>query len=356
MAKVGEGDPRWVVSDRKDGQNVGNWHWSGERDLRPWAERRLRALIEPVTGADVRVASVSVDGDANIYNRKGKRKVVYDLKVTGEWTTLPSGTEAPKTEGKEKPAHTAGKFITELFVGDDSPDVVVSTDSKSAADPKFKPRFIAQCVPAIITACTTFIGEINAGPDVGEDGAPMPSKEASGKGAPPPLARTPAVPEAKVTDFKRTAGVDVSSAAFRERESAATPLIVRDRFTCSPADLFAAMVGDRARLEAVTRAAATCDPTRGGRWEVLGGAASGTFTEVVDGRKAVLDWRMKDFAEGEKDAKVSVEFNDVDGRTDFVLTVTGLETKRKPSVEGFWRLQLMRPIKLIFGYGNASFL
>ena len=27
MAKVGEGDPRWIVSDRDDGQNVGQWHW-----------------------------------------------------------------------------------------------------------------------------------------------------------------------------------------------------------------------------------------------------------------------------------------------------------------------------------------
>lgn len=27
MAKVGEGDPRWIVTGREDGKNVNNWHW-----------------------------------------------------------------------------------------------------------------------------------------------------------------------------------------------------------------------------------------------------------------------------------------------------------------------------------------
>ena len=27
MAKIGEGDPRWIVSERQDGRNVNQWHW-----------------------------------------------------------------------------------------------------------------------------------------------------------------------------------------------------------------------------------------------------------------------------------------------------------------------------------------
>jgi activator of HSP90 ATPase len=362
MAKLGEGDPRWVVRERADGTNVGNWHWSGERDLKPWAEARLRALLSGLAGEHVRVSAISaVDGDANIYNRKGQLKVVYDLKVTGEWTTQPAAAageckgkdkdkDKDKETEKERSAHTTGKFITELFVGDDAPDVVVSTDPKSAADPSYKPRFIAQCVPAIQAACAAFIAEINAGPDVGADAATSPA-------APPAAAPAkPAVPEASVSDFKRTAGVDASSAAFRAAEAAAAPLVVRDRFTCAPPDLFAAVVGDRARLEAVTRAAAVCEPRAGGRWEVRGGAASGVFREVDEGRRAVLDWRMREFADGEGDARVVLEFKEEDGRTEFVLTATGLKAERKAAVEGFWRLQVLRPIKLVFGYGNASFL
>lgn len=27
MAKIGEGDPRWIVDQREDGRNVNSWHW-----------------------------------------------------------------------------------------------------------------------------------------------------------------------------------------------------------------------------------------------------------------------------------------------------------------------------------------
>ena len=28
MAKLGEGDERWIVKERADGQNCNNWHWT----------------------------------------------------------------------------------------------------------------------------------------------------------------------------------------------------------------------------------------------------------------------------------------------------------------------------------------
>jgi hypothetical protein len=27
MAKFGEGDPRWIVTERQDGTNINGWHW-----------------------------------------------------------------------------------------------------------------------------------------------------------------------------------------------------------------------------------------------------------------------------------------------------------------------------------------
>lgn len=44
MAKVGEGDARWIVEERADGANVNAWHWA-ERDVLPWAKRRLQELL-----------------------------------------------------------------------------------------------------------------------------------------------------------------------------------------------------------------------------------------------------------------------------------------------------------------------
>ena len=44
MAKLGEGDARWIVRERDDGANVNGWHWS-EKNLTPWSEERLRELL-----------------------------------------------------------------------------------------------------------------------------------------------------------------------------------------------------------------------------------------------------------------------------------------------------------------------
>ena len=127
MAKVGEGDPRWVVADRADGKNVNAWHWS-ERDVSTWARAfltsRLSTLTFPAAAADVDPSTLTVDkveGDAHLYNRKGTLKPVYDLKVTGKWTT------SHATLGDR----SGGVYKFELF--DDDPEVTFGLDSTTAA-------------------------------------------------------------------------------------------------------------------------------------------------------------------------------------------------------------------------------
>ena len=77
MAKFGEGDARWIVEDRSDGKNVGNWHWS-EKDCLEWTRERLKQLLEGLTLLDdgamtVQTTSVdSVEGEAFANTRKNK--------------------------------------------------------------------------------------------------------------------------------------------------------------------------------------------------------------------------------------------------------------------------------------------
>ena len=44
MAKLGEGDARWIVTERADGTNVHGWHWA-EKDVSSWAKQRLNELL-----------------------------------------------------------------------------------------------------------------------------------------------------------------------------------------------------------------------------------------------------------------------------------------------------------------------
>eukprot|EP00850_Spirogloea_muscicola_P006127 SM000029S10422 [mRNA] locus=s29:55791:57953:+ [translate_table: standard] len=78
MARLGEGDGRWIVQERADGTNVHQWHWA-ERDCLPWARARLAQLLAgaPVLAGEgglwLRIARLDeLDGDAYVNIRKGK--------------------------------------------------------------------------------------------------------------------------------------------------------------------------------------------------------------------------------------------------------------------------------------------
>jgi activator of HSP90 ATPase len=331
MAKIGEGDPRWVVKDRDDGTNVNGWHWSGERDVSAWANDRLRQLIGPVSSDGTHVSRVNkVEGEANLYTRKASLKVVYDLKVSGEW--------AAEFEG------TSGKFVFELF--DDDPEIKVTMESGAGSNAASKSDFENNCVPKIQAACKTFVGELMAGANMSE--SDMGSLE-----KPRPAGQTLA--ESAVTDYKRTPGVDASSADVQRRESVAHPHEITDSFLCSAEDLYNAIT-DRPRLEAVTRARAISDARVGGKWEVLGGLARGTYSRLEPGNFIAMDWRMKDWDQSQKDCRVELRFVQEDGRTVLTIASYSLPDFRRSPVEGFWRLQILQAIKVVFGYGSASFL
>ena len=45
MARVGEGDPRWLVAERTDGRNVNGWHWE-EKNALSWTKKRIQELLK----------------------------------------------------------------------------------------------------------------------------------------------------------------------------------------------------------------------------------------------------------------------------------------------------------------------
>ena len=51
MAKVGEGDDRWIVAERQDGTNVNSWHWQ-EKDAFGWSRERFADLIGAIEFED----------------------------------------------------------------------------------------------------------------------------------------------------------------------------------------------------------------------------------------------------------------------------------------------------------------
>ena len=91
MAKLGEGDNRWIVKEREDGANCNNWHWTTKNV----SSHVNNALAEAVKDVDVfpsdgllancRIKSAESTGEATVNNRKGRTFIIYELEMKIKW-------------------------------------------------------------------------------------------------------------------------------------------------------------------------------------------------------------------------------------------------------------------------------
>lgn len=331
MALRGEGDPRWVVREREDGRNVNSWHWE-DKDVTSWAKERIKQLITPESclcsynGTAVSVKSVdTVEGDATLYNRKGVLKVLYDLKVVGNWTTLHA----------EEEQRTHGEFRFELF--DEDPDVLVCIDQKAPQqDGAAKNCFAKKVTPLIKKACVVFIKELHDGAGQQVDGLEKAKKTKQS--------------ETKVTDYLRT-GMDQKVTV--KKQSNVSNLILKDVFTCSAMDMYLAFTDVR-RLEAITRAKAVSEATAGGNVKLMNGEVTGRYKRLEEAKKIEMDWKLGCWGEDAHAGVATIGIDEEDGKTEVSVVVSGVPKALLSKTEGFWRVQIFQAMKVVMGWGSAS--
>ena len=74
MAKLGEGDARWIVQERQDGKNVNAWHWQEKNMTSQWTQS-LKEMLEgqlleaSAHGADVHISVTKTEGEVSCYQR-----------------------------------------------------------------------------------------------------------------------------------------------------------------------------------------------------------------------------------------------------------------------------------------------
>ena len=112
-ASLAEGSSQRIIggatAPRQDAANVNQWHWS-EQDLLPWAKERLTELtVGQLEGKNipdkgwVKVTKLDkCEGEAAVSNRKGKRIVSYELKVTFKWEGSVDYDEVSGTSARKK--------------------------------------------------------------------------------------------------------------------------------------------------------------------------------------------------------------------------------------------------------------
>ena len=145
MAKVGEGDARWIVQEREDGTNVHGWHWQ-ERDVLKWSTVRLSELLggcKVLNGEEQMYITTttidSVTGEALINNRKKKLIPSYELAVKGQWTGEikdGSGTSVLSASGTFQLPYISDENA------DEDPELTVSLTFEGPAQQRLKQAFV----------------------------------------------------------------------------------------------------------------------------------------------------------------------------------------------------------------------
>lgn len=111
----------------------------------------------------------------------------------------------------------------------------------------------------------------------------------------------------------------------------------------------------RAWLDPVHHAAmsyggeAAFDAVPGGDHSSGDGYITGRFVELVPGRRLVFTWRTTDFAEGQPDSQVELDFADTPGGCTLRLVHSGLPDDQIDEYRSGWQDYYLEPMTRYFG-------
>jgi activator of HSP90 ATPase len=344
MAKWGEGDARWAVTDLGEaGRNVNGWHWV-EVEAMPWARGRAAELLGGAQLAEGVAAGgeVKLEGEAVVNQRKGKLIPAYEFALELSW-------KGAAADGTPVTGTVKVPYISEEN-HDEVPEVLVAAKESGAAAEALRARVVAEGRPRVREAVATLVRELRAGGPAA--GAAPPRAEgaaaALGPAAPPPPIPAPVPPPPPAKAKAEDAGANEGGTATIE---------ITEKFFASAADIFSCFT-DAGKMAAYTRAPAEADARPGGRLAMFAGSVEGTFVAVDAPRRLEMHWRFTSWA-NDVTSRVVVEVEEPErGAVTLRLRQTGVPREDRfgngevaAMTERGWRERVLGPIRKVFGYG-----
>eukprot|EP00798_Chlamydomonas_sp_ICE-L_P010631 gene10631-12312_t len=276
MAKLGEGDSRWIVNDVGNAAaNDNGWHWK-EYDALEWSNKRLKEMFKFMTLIEdphmkLEVTSLqSCDGEAFINNRKSKLIPSYELEVKLWWKG-----EAKDGEGKTSAlAHGSIHFP---YIADENHD----------EEPEVKFLLIEQV--------ELFVSELRAG---GPVGAKELAKEAANKSAAASASSAAAgsQPGASKAAEAAPAPAPASKPKAPKPKGGLQTLKMTEKFYAKPSDIYECFT-DENKIKAFTQSKASVEPKAGGKFSWFEGAVHGEFVEMEKDKHLVMKWKFSTWAD-----------------------------------------------------------
>lgn len=347
MAKLGEGDARWIVSDRQDGTNPHNWHWA-EKDVLPWSRSRLAELLGGLNlanGADGLQASssseVSCDGEALINNRKNKLIAAYELDVRGGWSGTMTEADGSKSEvmGLWKLPYLAEENA------DEDPEIQFSTASEGGAMQRAKAALQISGKPAILKQVKIFVKEFAAG-------GPAATRSSESSATPKQPLTQPAKAFAETSQPQKC-----GKAAAKSSSGSRSKFESTEKFYARAKDIYDCFT-DAKCISAYTQSPSTVVPEEGGEFQMFGGSVVGKFLLLKPFSEILLEWRFRNWKESDV-SKVHLTLEEPSqGTTILKLSHTGIPEEDSfgngdvlETTTSGWKQQIFHKIRAVFGYG-----
>ena len=337
MAKVGEGDQRWIVKERDDGANCNNWHWS-EKNLTGWSKEQLESLLVGALGLDEAggkgwckvTALEKMTGDVTVQSRKQKKFPLYELEITLKWKGElwdADGKMLTEASGKVKIPDLSEETYDDLEMS------VTCDDEADAAKRPLKEAMRTAGAKRIREQCIAFVAKLKENINAGHEGTM--SKR------PPPSERV------------NNQYVTASS------ESGKTSTVsLKYSFNPPPHVMYDTLL-DTDRIRGATASDATMSKDVGGKFVMFSGAVEGTnlalepYDAAAGSATIKWQWRFNTWQPGAF-SEVTIVLSDKDGSTALELTQTGVPEDELERTEKGWKGLLFDRLKAMLG-GSVMF-
>jgi activator of HSP90 ATPase len=279
---------------------------------------------------------VSLDGDVDVSQRKGKVITIFDVKLTLEFTG--STAEGDEVSGTIKVPEVSHELTEDEFVFDI--DVHAESKQKQPVKDLVRSKILPQLRSEFVKLSPALIAE--HGKDIQHAPGSNPSSGFSTPKYHPPTGAV-AKPAATSSSQTKTGGV-VNTTTVSDTEE----------FRTTAEELYTTFT-DPQRIAAFTRAPPKVfeGAKKGGKFELFDGNVTGEYLELSEPTKIVQSWRLNQWPAGHYSTlKIEFDQNDVDAVTVMRVEWTGVPIGQEDVTKRNWLEYYVRSIKRTFGFGT----
>jgi activator of HSP90 ATPase len=375
MAKLGEGDPRWIVNTGLDGKNVNNWHWTA-LDCTPWSKAYFHSILKGKENNRIQTEKLiegknwriyledlkEMEGEVTMGNRKSKIYYIYDLTLKLSWKAEREDYKATdedslsefssseeeidiKKKKKTRPGVYSGTIVFKDIMHDMDPDdmiVEVACDQDTEHDrtaSSIISTIKSELVGTIRKQLATFpkaLVEAHANSIL----LPVPDQT--------PVAHQP-TPKSDISPAS-SATIDITNPKTTSGIISTSQIELEEEFFASAQDVFACMT-DPGRISIWTGAKTQIELKSGSPFSMFNGEVNGILETYVANKLLVQKWRLRDWPEGHYSlVRITLEQNE--SRTHLKLVHSEIPSYDVSRTQENWHQLTFNRIKGIFGMGG----